>query len=99
MDNIKINELFIGIGWFILAHIAVFFQLNGQFKWEWFKSNEIRIKFKITNTLFKNITYFHENRFFLKPCFFVKHKIQLSPVIINWCFNYFPLNSSLKIFK
>ena len=41
MDNIKINELFIGIGWFILAHIAVFFQLNGQFKWEWFRTNEI----------------------------------------------------------
>ncbi len=25
---------------FILAHIIVFFQLNGQFKWEWFKEHE-----------------------------------------------------------
>jgi len=26
--------------WFFVAHIAVFFQLNGQFKWNWFKKNE-----------------------------------------------------------
>ena len=26
--------------WFFIAHIAVWFQLNGQFKWEWFKNNE-----------------------------------------------------------
>ena len=36
----EIGKLFIGLGWFILAHIAVFFQLNGQFKWELFKNNE-----------------------------------------------------------
>lgn len=36
----KIDSFIIGISWFILAHIAVFFQLNGQFKWEWFKQNE-----------------------------------------------------------
>lgn len=36
----KVDSFIIGILWFILAHIAVFFQLNGQFKWEWFKQNE-----------------------------------------------------------
>ena len=39
----KIDHFLIGIGYFILAHIAVFFQLNGQFKWDWFKSNEILV--------------------------------------------------------
>lgn len=38
--RMKIDSFIIGILWFILAHIAVFFQLNGQFKWEWFKQNE-----------------------------------------------------------
>ena len=33
-------NLIYGILWFILAHAVVFFQLNGQFKWEWFKENE-----------------------------------------------------------
>ena len=37
----KINDLLVGIIWFIIAHISVFFQLNGQFKWDWFKNNEI----------------------------------------------------------
>lgn len=36
----KLDLFFIGVFWFVLAHIAVFFQLNGQFKWEWFKQNE-----------------------------------------------------------
>jgi|TARA_B110000908_G_C10204083_1_gene426810 hypothetical protein len=36
----ELNKFLIGSAWFILAHIAVFFQLNGQFKWEWFKNNE-----------------------------------------------------------
>jgi hypothetical protein len=36
----KIDSLLIGIFWFILGHVAVFFQLNGQFKWDWFKNNE-----------------------------------------------------------
>ncbi len=36
----KVNEFFIGVVWFLIAHIAVFFQLNGQFKWNWFKKNE-----------------------------------------------------------
>jgi hypothetical protein len=38
--TMNLNHLFIGVGWFIIAHIAVFFQLNGQFKWDWFKNNE-----------------------------------------------------------
>lgn len=36
----KLDLFIIGVFWFVLAHIAVFFQLNGQFKWEWFKQNE-----------------------------------------------------------
>lgn len=36
----KIDSFIIGVLWFILGHIAVFFQLNGQFKWDWFKQNE-----------------------------------------------------------
>lgn len=36
----KIDSFIIGIFWFILGHVAVFFQLNGQFKWDWFKNNE-----------------------------------------------------------
>ena len=35
-----ISKLFTGIFWLVLAHSLVFFQLNGQFKWEWFKKNE-----------------------------------------------------------
>ena len=35
----NINLLY-GILFFILAHMGAFFQLNGQFKWDWFKSNE-----------------------------------------------------------
>ena len=36
----KIDLLLLGVFWFILGHVAVFFQLNGQFKWEWFAKNE-----------------------------------------------------------
>lgn len=32
--------LILGTFYFLLAHICVFFQLNGQFKWDWFKKNE-----------------------------------------------------------
>jgi hypothetical protein len=35
----NINLLY-GILFFIIAHIGAFFQLNGQFKWDWFKNNE-----------------------------------------------------------
>ena len=34
------TSLLYGILWFLLAHIVVFFQLNGQIKWEWFKEQE-----------------------------------------------------------
>jgi len=37
----ELNKLLVGIFWFTIGHIFVFFQLNGQFKWEWFKNNEI----------------------------------------------------------
>ena len=33
-------KLLLGILLFLLAHIITFFQLNGQFKWEWFVKNE-----------------------------------------------------------
>ena len=31
--------ILISVFWFFLGHIAVWFQLNGQFKWEWFKEH------------------------------------------------------------
>ena len=34
------SPLISGIGFYLLAHIIVFFQLNGQFKWDWFKEHE-----------------------------------------------------------
>jgi hypothetical protein len=39
----KYNELLIGIGMFVVAHILAFFQLNGQFIWKWFGKNEILV--------------------------------------------------------
>ena len=36
-SKLILNSLF----WFALGHIAVWFQLNGQFKWEWFKENTL----------------------------------------------------------
>jgi len=33
-------NLVYGILFFLLAHAAAFFQLNGQFKWEWFAKHE-----------------------------------------------------------
>ena len=39
----KYQELLIGLLAFLVAHILTFFQLNGQFKWEWFKSNELLV--------------------------------------------------------
>ena len=36
----ELGKLFIGIFWFIIGHVFVFIQLNGQFKWDWFKKNE-----------------------------------------------------------
>ena len=39
----KHNELLIGIGMFVVAHILAFFQLNGQFIWKWFEKNEVLV--------------------------------------------------------
>ena len=39
----KMNSklILVSIFWFFLGHVAVWFQLNGQFKWEWFKENSL----------------------------------------------------------
>ena len=37
---IRMDYFTLGLFWFTLGHIAVFFQLNGQFKWKWFAENE-----------------------------------------------------------
>lgn len=40
----KIGDLFIGIGCFLVAHLFTFYQLNGQFlKTEWFRKNEFLV--------------------------------------------------------
>lgn len=40
----KMNDLLLGIGAFIVAHVFTFFQLNGQFlKTDWFRKNEILV--------------------------------------------------------
>jgi|TARA_Y100000310_G_C20279051_1_gene621706 hypothetical protein len=36
----NLSPLISGIVFYLLAHIIVFFQLNGQFKWDWFKEHE-----------------------------------------------------------
>jgi hypothetical protein len=36
----NIRLILISLFWFFVAHIIVWFQLNGQFKWDWFKNNE-----------------------------------------------------------
>ena len=36
----NLTPLISGIFFFLVAHIIVFFQLNGQFKWDWFKEHE-----------------------------------------------------------
>lgn len=33
--------ILVSVMWFFLGHVAVWFQLNGQFKWEWFKENTL----------------------------------------------------------
>ena len=37
----KSKLILISLFWFFLGHVAVWFQLNGQFKWEWFKENTL----------------------------------------------------------
>ena len=34
------GKLLLGLMWFVLGHIAVFFQLNSQFKWDWKKKTQ-----------------------------------------------------------
>ena len=34
------HSLILGSIFFIIGHIIVFYQLNGQFLWKWFKDNE-----------------------------------------------------------
>jgi hypothetical protein len=36
----NITQIIQGFLIFVLAHIIVWFQVNGQFKWDWFKENE-----------------------------------------------------------
>jgi len=41
---IKVTELLQGVGFFVIAHILTFFQLNGQFlKTDWFRKNEFLV--------------------------------------------------------
>jgi hypothetical protein len=37
----KYNDLILGIVYFLIGHIMVFYQLNGQFIWKSFKENEV----------------------------------------------------------
>ncbi len=36
----NMKDLFLGIGYFLLGHILVWYQLNGQFLWKSFRDNE-----------------------------------------------------------
>lgn len=35
------KNLLLAIFWFTLAQVAIWFQINGQFLWPWFRRNEI----------------------------------------------------------
>lgn len=37
---INYKELVLAFIWFTIAHVVVWFQLNGQFLWPWFRKNE-----------------------------------------------------------
>ena len=39
----SMSSIYIAVLSVILANVLVWFQLNGQFKWEWFKNNELLI--------------------------------------------------------
>ena len=44
MSNMDISKLLLGIFCFLIGHICVFFQLNGQFfKTDWFRRNELLV--------------------------------------------------------
>ena len=35
------KDLLLGLGYFAVGHILIWFQTNGQFKWEWFANNPL----------------------------------------------------------
>lgn len=37
---LKLGDLALGILYFTIGHILVWYQLNGQFLWKWFRDNE-----------------------------------------------------------
>ena len=39
----KLTDLSLGILYFLIGHILVFYQLNGQFIWKSFKENEVLV--------------------------------------------------------
>jgi|TARA_B100001093_G_C26665819_1_gene943945 hypothetical protein len=39
----KVTDLSLGLLYFLIGHILVFYQLNGQFIWKSFKENEILV--------------------------------------------------------
>jgi hypothetical protein len=42
-NTIRMNNLYLAILYIVLANVAVWYQLNGHFKWTWFKNNEILV--------------------------------------------------------
>jgi len=42
-NTTSMSSIYIAVLSVILANVLVWFQLNGQFKWEWFKNNELLI--------------------------------------------------------
>ena len=42
-NTTSMSSIYIAVLSLILANVLVWFQLNGQFKWEWFKNNELLI--------------------------------------------------------
>lgn len=42
-NTTSMNNIYIAIISVLLANILVWFQLNGQFKWDWFKNNELLV--------------------------------------------------------
>lgn len=42
-NTTSMSSIYIAVLSVILANVLVWFQLNGQFKWDWFKNNELLI--------------------------------------------------------
>ena len=36
-------DLLLGVTYFLIGHVLVWFQLNGQFLWKWFRDNEFLV--------------------------------------------------------